>query len=273
MDWINSNEFLEESKKGRTYLGRPRDREENRSNREGIECDSCSPILNHLSKLSINLPLIDILIPSPIQANQKGKRAKLRAIRAVKEISRAKAFLDSGALGGNFVSPGFAEDLRLKGFKIEKLDSLCSIGTPDGEHNLSSHSFINFPIICIDESGIKLKINIKAHIVNIKYNLILGLETIKENNLTLRYASIFSSNKELDGLMCKPCSSEETEEERSRAIRAVSATSSSNESSETPEGMENILTASDPKHPKKRVTFKDEINPFDPDRSCESVGM
>ena len=164
------------------------------------------------------------MIPSPIQGNQKGKRAKLRAIRAVKEISRAKAFLDSGALGGNFVSPGFAEDLRLKGFKIEKLDCLCNIGTPDGEHNLSSHSFVNFPIICIDESGIKLKINIKAHIVNRKYNLILGLETIKENNLTLRYASIFSSNKELDGLMCKPCSSEETEEERSRAIRAVSAT-------------------------------------------------
>ncbi len=59
------------------------------------------------------------MIPSPIQGNQKGKRAKLRAIRVVKEISRAKAFLDSGALGGNFLSPGFAEELRLKGFKIE----------------------------------------------------------------------------------------------------------------------------------------------------------
>ncbi len=140
-----------------------------------------SPILNHLSNLSYNLPLIDILIPSPIQGNQKGKRAKLRAIRAVKEISRAKAFLDSGALGGNFISPEFAEELKLKGFKTEKLDSLCSVGTPDGEHNLSSHSFINFPIICIDEFGIKNEINIKAHhSVKIKYNLILGLETIKE---------------------------------------------------------------------------------------------
>ena len=98
----------------------------------------------------------------------------------MKEISRAKAFLDSGALGGNFLSPGFAEKLRLKGFKIEKLGNLCSIGTPDGEHNLSSHSFINFPIICIDELGIKIKINIKAHIVSIIYNLIMGLDTIKK---------------------------------------------------------------------------------------------
>jgi hypothetical protein len=37
--------------------------------------------------------------------------------------------------------------------------------------------------------------------------------------------------------------------------------------------MENILTASDPKHPKKRVTFKDETHPFDPDQNHESVGM
>ena len=168
VDWVNSKEYLEESKKGRTYLGRPRDREENRPNKEGIECDTCSPILNHLSNLPFNLPLIDILIPSPIQGNQKGKRAKLRAIRAVKEISRAKAFLDSGALGGNFISPEFAEELKLKGFKIEKLVSLCSIGTPDGDHNLSSHAFMNFPIICIDEFGIKSKIDIKAHIVKIK---------------------------------------------------------------------------------------------------------
>jgi hypothetical protein len=99
---------------------------------------------------------------------------------------------------------------------------------------------MNFPIICIDEFGIKSKIDIKAHIVKIKYNLILGLDTIKENNLTLRYSSIFSSNKELDGLMCKPCSTEESGEEGSRAIRAVSATSSSTESLETSEGMEHI---------------------------------
>ena len=85
MDWINSNEFLEESKKGRTYLGRPRDRDENRSNREGIDCDSCSPILNHLSKLSINLPLIDILITSPIQANQKGKEGEAKSYKGRKE--------------------------------------------------------------------------------------------------------------------------------------------------------------------------------------------
>ncbi len=37
--------------------------------------------------------------------------------------------------------------------------------------------------------------------------------------------------------------------------------------------MENILTASDPKHPKRRVTSKDDIQPFDPDRNDESVGM
>jgi hypothetical protein len=60
VDWVNSPEYLEESKEGRIYIGRPRDRDENRPNKEGINCDTCSPILHHLSKLSINLPLIDI---------------------------------------------------------------------------------------------------------------------------------------------------------------------------------------------------------------------
>ena len=72
-------------------------------------------------------------------------------------------------------------------------------------NNLKADSIINFKIICINELGIGNNIDIKAHIVNIKYNLIIGLETIKENNLTIRYPSIFSSNNELDGLICKPC--------------------------------------------------------------------
>ena len=66
---------------------------------------------------------------------------------------------------------------------------------------------------------------------------------------------------------------EESGDEGSRAIRAVSATTSSTESSETSEEMENILTASDPQHPIKRVTFKDDTHPLDPDRNHESVGM
>ncbi len=47
------------------------DREENRPNKEGIECDTCSPIHNHLSNLPFDLPLIDILIPSPIPQTWK----------------------------------------------------------------------------------------------------------------------------------------------------------------------------------------------------------
>ena len=103
-----------------------------------------------------------------MQAKQKGKRTKLRAGRDLKEISRDQAFLDSGALGGNFVRPGFAEKLKDKGFKIEKLDSFCSIATIDGINNLNVHSVINFKIICIDELGIKSNIDIKAHIVKYK---------------------------------------------------------------------------------------------------------
>jgi hypothetical protein len=167
-----------------------------------------------------------------LQASQKGKRNKLRTGRNLKELSRDQAFLDSGALGGNFISPDFAEKLKDKGFKIEKLDSFCSIATPDGINNLKAHSVINFKIICIDELGIKNNIDIKAHIVNIKYNLIIGLETIKENNLTIRYPSIFSSNDMLDGLICKPCAKEESEKEGRWAIRAAQATSSSTELSD-----------------------------------------
>ncbi len=102
------------------------------------ESISCDPILNHLSNSSLTLSLIDILIPSPLQARQKGKKIKLRAGRDLKELSRDQAFLDSGALGGNFVSPDFTDKLKDKGFKIEKLDSLCSIATPDCINNLKA---------------------------------------------------------------------------------------------------------------------------------------
>ena len=37
--------------------------------------------------------------------------------------------------------------------------------------------------------------------------------------------------------------------------------------------MEKILTAPDPKHPKRRVTLEDDTHPIDPDRNHESVGM
>ena len=56
---------------------------------------------------------------------------KLRAERNPKE-SRDQALLDSGALGGNFASLKFAEELKNKGYIIEKLDSSCSIGTQTG---------------------------------------------------------------------------------------------------------------------------------------------
>ena len=112
--------------------------------------------------------------------------------------------------------------------------------------------------------------DIKAHIVNIKYNLIIGLETIKENNLTIRYPSIFSSSNELDGLICQPCAEEESEKEGRWAIRAAQATSSSTELSDKSEVVGKELPTSNPKHPVKRVTFKDDT-PIDSDR--ESIGL
>ncbi len=47
-------------------------------------------------------------------------------------------------------------------------------------NNLKADSIINFKIICIDELGIRNNIDIKAHIVNIKYNLIIGLIPLRK---------------------------------------------------------------------------------------------
>ncbi len=108
--WLDSAEYKELIKTGKTFLGNVKNRKDAPNNREGEYCISCDPILNHLSNSSLNLPLIDILIPSPLQARQKGKRIKLRAGRELKELSRDQAFLDSGALGGNFVNPDLQKD-------------------------------------------------------------------------------------------------------------------------------------------------------------------
>jgi len=114
--WLDSTEYKELIKTGRTFLGNAKNRKDAPTSREGEYCLSCDPILNHLSNSSLNLPLIDILIPSPLQARQKEKRIKLRAGRDLKELSRDQAFLDFGALGGNFINPDFAEKLKDKGF-------------------------------------------------------------------------------------------------------------------------------------------------------------
>jgi hypothetical protein len=107
--WLDSKEYKELIKTGKTFLGNAKNRKDAPTNREGEYCISCNPILNHLSNLSLTLPLINILIPSPLQ-EQKGERIKLRAGRDLKELSRDQAFLDYGAQRGNLISPGFAEN-------------------------------------------------------------------------------------------------------------------------------------------------------------------
>jgi hypothetical protein len=66
------------------------------------------------------------------------KEATKGAAKRRTGILKAEAFLDTGALGGNFISQTYADFLTTKGFKIEKLDSLCSIATPDGINNLKA---------------------------------------------------------------------------------------------------------------------------------------
>ena len=107
---LDSKEYKELIKTGKTFLGNAKNRKDAPTNREGEYCISCDPILNYLSNSSLTLPLIDILIPSPLQAKQKGKRTKLRAGRDLKALSRDQAFLDYGAQRGNLISPGFAEN-------------------------------------------------------------------------------------------------------------------------------------------------------------------
>ena len=165
-DWLDSAEYKREQANGRVFLGKPSKRKrEQPSEKEGKSCNSCALVFNYLSNISLTLPLIDILIPFTSQ-ERNGKRMKLRAENP--KESRSQAFLDSGALGGNFASLKFAEELKNKGYIIEKLDSSCSIGTPDGDHRLKSHSLINFEIMFTDEFGIENKIDIRAHILDIK---------------------------------------------------------------------------------------------------------
>ena len=74
----------------------------------------------------------------------------------------------------------------------------------------------------------------------------------------------------LDGLICQPCAKEESEKEGRWAIRAAKATSSSTKLQDESEVVEKKLPTSNPEHPVRRVTFKDDT-PIDSDR--ESIGL
>ena len=76
-------------------------------------------------------------------------------------ILRTEVFLDTGALGGNYISSTYADFLITKDFKIEKLDDSPTICLANQDHRIRVLGLINFKLNLIDEYGLKLEINLK----------------------------------------------------------------------------------------------------------------
>ena len=144
-------------------------------------------------------------------------------------ILRTEAFLDSEALGGNFVSKSYAEFLITKGFKIEKLDDSHNVCLASQEHRIGVLGLIKLKLNITDEYGLKKEIEIEALVVPIKYDLILGLETIRDNDLTFRYPSIFSAKRRAKENYCPPCGTKAPDGTGSWPIRTLRVTAPSTE--------------------------------------------
>ena len=75
----------------------------------------------------------------------------------------------------------------------------------------------------------KEEIEIKALVVQIKYDLILGLEAIRDHDLTFRYPSIFSSRRRAEDNYCPPCGTRTLDGTGSMAIRTLRVTAPNTE--------------------------------------------
>ena len=168
--------------------------------------------------------------------------------RKTNGLLETRPFLDSGA-SSDFISKEFADFLIKENFKIEKLNSSCSVGLASHDHCLKAHDLINFELKITDEFGVTSLIEVKAYVLPIKYSIVLGLPTMKRNNLTFRFPSIFASEDKQDVLLCKPCEPKVSEGEGNKPIRTSRVTSSSTYPDETKVNKVEIELATDSQHP------------------------
>ena len=124
-----------------------------------------------------------------------------------------------------------------KGFKLRKLNSIHKVCLAGHEHQLGVQGLINFKVNITDEYGLKDTLDIDALVVKIKYNVIVGLDTIRDHDLTFRYRTIFSSRGEGDDTFCQPCGSEKLNDPGMWPNRTLGVTAPSTDSeSETDKG-------------------------------------
>ena len=191
------------------------------------DCNLCHLILNFLTKIPTNLPFITAILFS-----QENHLERKEGRRKTNGLLETRPFLDSGA-SSDFISKEFADFLIKENFKIEKLNSSCSVGLASHDHCLKAHDLINFELKITDEFGVTSLIEVKAYVLPIKYSIVLGLPTMKRNNLTFRFPSIFASEDKQDVLLCKPCEPKVSEGEGNKPIRTSRVTSSSTYPDET----------------------------------------
>ena len=231
--WKNSKAARKlKDEEGRDYLPRLKPLTEKKKSKHGtsndnylLTCDICNSILNYISNLPINLPIIPSIIRYQVRERDPTKGTAGRKTG----ILKTEVFLDSGALGGNFISETYAKYLTNKGFIIEKLDDSHNVCLANQDHRLSVQGLIKLKLNLTDEYGLKEEIEIKALVIPMKYDLIVGLEVIRDHDLTFRYPSIFSSKRNAGDNYCLPCGTKYPKGTGSWSIRTLRVTAPSTE--------------------------------------------
>ena len=92
-------------------------------------------VLNFLNNNPSNLPFIYATLFSYEKRTAQEKEERRRKVRP----HEARPLLDTGA-SGDFISMEFADFFIKENFKIEKLNSSCSIGLASHENCLKAHN-------------------------------------------------------------------------------------------------------------------------------------
>ena len=91
--------------------------------------------------------------------------------------------IDTGALQGNCISRRLGDQLKAAGAHVEVVNKLVSSGLKSARQR--AREVINFNLIinCCDKTNRKNSITIRATVLDIDYDVIIGLPTIRKHNI------------------------------------------------------------------------------------------
>jgi hypothetical protein len=152
-------------------------------------CTLSNPNLNPLPFISC------VILPAQQESQHREEEEEAASISREsltrKDRDSAQIFLDTGS-GDDFISDSFAESvINLYGYKPIINSDNCFVCTAYGKECSPCGNKFKLNLLITDDNGQQSILPVMVKTLPIKHKIIIGLNTIKQNNLLWRYPSLF----------------------------------------------------------------------------------